>query len=228
MLSQKERNFPPRMSLYSVSMIMSGKCTAHASFATSVLSDFRWFAVRCRRGMEIIVDFKLRTMLIETLFPLAKQSDGQPRCTSRDLSRPLFAGYLFANFRAAASLRAVAVSRGVLRVVSKNGAPLPVNESIITSLRQRVGPDGLIDLCESSTIPRNDLQAVPDPMEAWLSVFQPQLSDERRVEILVQILKGCPELRLNPEEKPMRSRAVPQRNSREGAICAFPKTAPTV
>jgi transcription antitermination factor NusG len=174
------------------------------------------------------VDFKLRTMLIETLFPLAKQSDGQPRCTSRDLSRPLFAGYLFANFRAAASLRAVAVSRGVLRVVSKNGAPLPVNESITTSLRQRVGPDGLIDLCESSTIPRNDLQAVPDPMEAWLSVFQPQLSDERRVEILVQILKGCPELRLNPEEKPMRSRAVPQRNSREGAIDAFPKTAPTV
>ena len=148
MLSQKERNFPPRMSLYSVSMIMSGKCTAHTSFATSVLSDFRWFAVRCRRGMEIIVDFKLRTMLIETLFPLAKQSDGQPRCTSRDLSRPLFAGYLFANFRAAASLRAVAVSRGVLRVVSKNGAPLPVNESIITSLRQRVGPDGLRSLRE--------------------------------------------------------------------------------
>ena len=141
MPSQKERNFPPRMSLYSVSMITSGQCAAHASFATSELSDFHWFAVHCRRGMESVVDFKLRAMLIETLFPLAKLSNAQPRCISQSVGRPLFAGYLFANFRAATSLRAVALSRGVLGVVSTNGAPVPVNETIIVTLRQRLGPD---------------------------------------------------------------------------------------
>ena len=189
MPSQKERNFPPRMSLYSVSMITSGQCAAHASFATSELSDFHWFAVHCRRGMESVVDFKLRAMLIETLFPLAKQSNAQPRCISQSVGRPLFAGYLFANFRAATSLRAVALSRGVLGVFSTNGAPVPVNEMIIVTLRQRLGPDGFIELCQSSTTLRNEPEEVFDPVESWLSVFEGQLSDQRRAEILVRILQ---------------------------------------
>ena len=170
-------------------MITSRKDAPHQPFAMTVVSDFRWFAVRCRRGMETLVDFKLRTMLIETLLPLAKQSNRQPRRTSGSLAYPLFAGYLFANFCAASSLRAVALSRGVLRVVSKNGAPVPVDEAIITSLRQRVGSDGFIELCDSSTTRRDDLQTACDPIQIWLSVFQPQLSDERRVRILIRSLQ---------------------------------------
>ena len=82
----------------SVSMITSWTDAPHQPFAMTLVSDFRWFAVRCRRGMESLVDFKLRTMLIETLLPLAKQSTQQPRRTSGSLASPLFAGYLFANF----------------------------------------------------------------------------------------------------------------------------------
>jgi transcription antitermination factor NusG len=159
----------------------------------SVLSDFSWFAVRCRRGMETLVDLKLRTMLIETLLPLAKQSNRQPRRTSRSTAGPLFSGYLFANFCVARSLRAVALSRGVLRVVSSKGAPVPVDEAIIRSLRQRVGPDGLIELCESSITRCEDLQTASDPMQTWLSVFHPQLSDQRRVKVLIRILQGYSE-----------------------------------
>jgi transcription antitermination factor NusG len=170
-------------------MITSRKDAPHQPFARTKVSDFRWFGVRCRRGMETLVDFKLRTMLIETLLPLAKQSTRQPRRTSGSLAYPLFTGYLFANFCAASSLRAVALSRGVLHVVSKNGAPVPVNEAIITSLRQRVGSDGFIELCESSITRRDDLQTACDPIQIWLSVFQPQLSDERRVKILIRILE---------------------------------------
>jgi hypothetical protein len=91
-----------------VSMITSWTDAPHQP---SAVSDFRWFAVRCRHGMETLVDFKLRTMLIETLLPLAKESTRQPRRTSGSLASPLFAGYLFANFCTASSLRAVALSR---------------------------------------------------------------------------------------------------------------------
>ena len=170
----------------SVSMITSWTDAPHQP---SAVSDFRWFAVRCRHGMETLVDFKLRTMLIETLLPLAKESTRQPRRTSGSLASPLFAGYLFANFCAASSLRAVALSRGVLRVVSKNGAPVTVSEAIITSLRQRVGSDGFIELGESSTTRRDDLLIACDPIQIWLSVFQPQLSDQHRVRILIRILE---------------------------------------
>jgi transcription antitermination factor NusG len=170
-------------------MITSLKDAARQPVPMIVVSDFRWFAVRCRRGMETLVDFKLRTMLIETLLPLARQSHPQPRRTSGSPAHPLFSGYLFANFCAATSLKAVALSRGVLGVVSKNGAPVPVNEAIITSLRHRVGPDGFIELCESSAIRRDDLRTGSIPIPTWPSVFQPQLSDERRVQILIRALQ---------------------------------------
>jgi hypothetical protein len=106
-LSQKWRNFPPRISLYLTEMITSLKEATNQPFTMSAWSDFSWFAVRCRHGMESLVDLKLRTMLIETLLPLTKQSSRQTRRTSRSPASPFFAGFLFANFCAASSLRAV-------------------------------------------------------------------------------------------------------------------------
>lgn len=199
-LSQKWRNFPPRISLYLTEMITSLKEATNQPFTISALSDFSWFAVRCRHGMESLVDLKLRTMLIETLLPLTKQSSRQTRRTSRSPASPFFAGFLFANFCAASSLRAVALSRGVLCVISDHGTPVPVNEAIIASLRQRVGPDGFIELCESSTTRREDLHIASEPMQTWLSVFQPQLSNGRRVEILLRILQECRHTSEPPEK----------------------------
>jgi hypothetical protein len=178
----------------SVDMIRSLKESTQQPFPKTLVSDFHWFAVRCRRGMETLVDLKLRTMLIETLLPLAKPSSRQPRRIWPHFPRPFFAGYLFANFCAATSLNAVALTRGVLRVVSKKGAPVPLHETIITSLRQRVGPDGFIELAESSTTHRKGLQPASDPTATWASVFEPQLSDECRVQLLIRILEESREI----------------------------------
>ena len=83
------------------------------------------------------------------------------------------------------------MSRGVLRVVSKNGAPVPVNEAIITNLRQRLGSNGFIELCESSTSRRDDLS--PSSDLAWPNVFRRQLSDERHVQVLILALQESSE-----------------------------------
>jgi transcription antitermination factor NusG len=153
----------------------------------AVLSDFRWFAVHCHPGMETVVDFTLRTMLIETLLPMAKQAVRHSRHTARLLVRPLFAGYLFANFCVANSLRTVALSRGVLHVVSAKGKPVPVSDAIIASLRERVGPDGLVELCGCPRLDRP--QVAPGPLQYWPTIFEERLSDERRIEILLQTLQ---------------------------------------
>ena len=153
----------------------------------AVLSDFRWFAVHCHPGMETVVDFTLRTMLIETLLPMAKQAVPHSRYTACPLMRPLFAGYLFANFCAANSLRTVALSRGVLHVVSAKGKPVPVSDAIIASLRQRLGPDGSVELCGCPRLDRP--QVAPGPLQYWPTVFERRLSDKRRIEILIQTLQ---------------------------------------
>ncbi len=193
-IANKSRNFLPGMSLYLLEHDHWPETRRLLLLLSmSILSDFRWFAVRCRSGMETPVDFKLRTMLIETLLPLAKHSIAYPQHTSRILVRPLFTGYLFANFCAANSLRIVVLSRGVLRVVCKKGEPVPVNDAIITSLREHMGPEGFIELCENATVPRDDMQVASDPLQSWRAVFQRQLSDQRRVEILIQTLRELPE-----------------------------------
>ena len=153
----------------------------------AVLSDFRWFAVHCHPGMETVVDFTLRTMLIETLLPMAKRAVRHSRHTARLLVRPLFTGYLFANFCAANSLRTVALSRGVLHVVSTKGEPVPVSDAIIASLRERVGPDGFVELCDCPRLDRP--QVAPGLLQSWPTVFERRLSDDRRIEILIQTLQ---------------------------------------
>ena len=137
--------------------------------------------------METVVDFTLRTMLIETLLPMAKQAVPPSRYTACPLMRPLFAGYLFANFCAANSLRTVALSRGVLHVVSAKGKPVPVSDAIIASLRQRLGPDGSVELCGCPRLDRP--QVAPGPLQYWPTVFERRLSDKRRIEILIQTLQ---------------------------------------
>jgi transcription antitermination factor NusG len=166
----------------------------HLLRAMSVLSDFRWFAVQCLPGMESLVDFRLRAMLIETLLPLTKGSTACPECSSAGPVRPLFHGYLFANFCIANSLRTVTQSRGILRVVSKKGKPVPVQEAIIASLRERLDSEGFVQLCESPVARREGMRIGSGPLRNWPAVFERHLSDQRRVQILVQTLQESPEI----------------------------------
>ena len=165
-----------------------------------VLSDFRWLAVHCHPGSETVVDFTLRTMLIETLLPMAKPAVEHSRHTARLLGRPLFAGYLFANFSVANSLRPVALSRGVLHVISTKGNPVPVGDAIIASLRERVGPDDFVELCDCPHLDRPQL--APGVLQDWSIVFERRLSDERRIEILIQTLQESLGISGDSHQKP--------------------------
>ena len=81
----------------------------------------------------------------------------------------------------------VALSRGVLHVVSTKGKPVPVSDAIIASLRERVGPDGFVELCDCPRLDRP--QVAPGLLQDWPTVFERRLSDERRIEILIQTLQ---------------------------------------
>jgi transcription antitermination factor NusG len=211
---KKFRNFLSGMSLYLINHVRR----LHLLRAMSVLSDFRWFAVHCRPGMENLVDFRLRAMLIETLLPLTRESTACPERSSGGPVHPLFHGYLFANFCIANSLRTVALSRGVLRVVSKKGRPVPVQEAIIASLRERLDSEGFVQLCEGRAPRRKSMRIASGPLRNWPAVFERHLSDQRRVRILIQTLQKLPEISEEPRTEVTRSRPVPQRDFRKGLI----------
>jgi len=103
--------------------------------------------------------------------------------------RPLFSGYLFARFCAAVSLRAVRYSRGVLRVVGGGDRPWPVDDVIIADIRERIGPEGFLEMLERPLRIGDPVCITGGPLAGWSGIFDSQLSDAERVVILIETLQ---------------------------------------
>jgi transcriptional antiterminator RfaH len=149
----------------------------------------QWFAIRARPGAEAAAESNLRSLPIETLLPLARRSVHHATRTRRMVLRPLFPGYLFGRFCPAASLRAVSYSRGVFCVVGGRGRPWPVDDAIIADIRERIGPEGCVELGERPLVVGDPVRIIAGPLSGWAGVFGSQLSDSQRVVILIETLQ---------------------------------------
>src|SRR5262249_5336741 len=148
-----------------------------------------WFAIQARPAAETTAEFNLRSLSIETLLPLVRRPVRHATRTPRMVLRPLFPGYLFARFCAVVSLRAVKYSRGVSRVVGGLGQPWPVEDAIIADIRERIGPEGCVQLRERPFRMGDHVCITAGPLAGWSGVFDSDLSDSERVVILIETLQ---------------------------------------
>lgn len=148
-----------------------------------------WFAIQSRPGLEAAAESNLRALPIETLLPLARRLVRHATRTPRMVVRPLFRGYLFGRFCGAASLRAVSYSRGVLRVVGGGGRPWPVDDAIIADIRERIGPEGCVEIPQRTLRVGDSVRITSGPLSGWSGVFDCELSDTQRVVILIETLQ---------------------------------------
>lgn len=93
-----------------------------------------WFAAHTRSRHEKTVSEQLRRRQIETFLPLymtiRRWKNGDHR-----VELPLFPGYTFVRIAVKDRLRVLKVP-GVVRLVGFNGAPAPIEEQEVESLRQ--------------------------------------------------------------------------------------------
>ena len=151
--------------------------------------EVQWFAIQARVGGEAVAEANLRTLPIETLLPLVRRRVRHATRTPRMVLRPLFPGYFFARFCAAALLRAVKYSRGVLRVVGGGGQPWPLDDSVIADLRERIGAEGWVELRERPLQAGDRISITAGPLVGWSGIFDSELSDAERVVILIETLQ---------------------------------------
>jgi len=151
--------------------------------------EIQWFAIQARPGAEATAESNLRALPIETLLPLARRPVHHATRTPRMVVRPLFPGYLFGRFCGAASLRAVSYIRGVLRVVGGGGRPWPVDDAIIADIRERIGPEGCVELGQRAFRVGDSVRITAGPLSGWAGVFDRELSDTQRVVILIETLQ---------------------------------------
>ena len=149
-----------------------------------------WFAIQTRPHSELVAETQLRTLPVETLLPFTRRSVRHATRQPRQVLRPLFPGYLFARFCAAVALRAVNSRRGVLRVLGAGrDKPWPVDDLIVTAIRERLDSEDCIDLEERPFHAGDSVRVTAGPLAGWSGIFDSALSDAQRVVILIDTLQ---------------------------------------
>jgi transcription antitermination factor NusG len=151
--------------------------------------EMQWFAIQARVNAEPVAEANLRALPIETFLPLVRRRVHHATRAPRTVLRPLFPRYLFAQFCVAVSLRAVRYTRGVLRVVGSGAEPWPVDDAIIADIRERIGPEGYVQLEERPFRAGDRVSVTAGPLAGWSGVFDSDLRDSERVVILIDTLR---------------------------------------
>jgi transcriptional antiterminator RfaH len=152
-----------------------------------VWEDLNWFAIQTKPSREEVAISYLSRLRLEVFCPKTKQNlllSGR----SGLVARPLFPGYLFARFCPASCLRLVQYARGVRRVVSAQDCPLPVDQEIISLIRERVSSGGSIERCAQEFHSGEKVIVRCGALEGLLGVFERELGDRERVVVLLDAI----------------------------------------
>jgi transcriptional antiterminator RfaH len=146
-----------------------------------------WYAVHTKPRQEDIADLNLQSLGLDTFNPKLMERK-LIRGAPQDVIKPLFPGYMFCRFRCQEFFRAVKYSRGVRDVVGAGDAPTPVDEEIITIIRERM--KGNYVVIEPPRLKPGDTVLVESgPLQGFVGIFERETKDSERVVILLNTIK---------------------------------------
>jgi transcriptional antiterminator RfaH len=146
-----------------------------------------WFAIHSKARREKFAAANIAALGIGILLPLVKVErllPGHPQ----GAAKPLFPGYLFARFCPEISCESVKNSRGVLRVVSSGRYPIPLGETVVQEIRDRIEEDGLIRLRPRGLEIGTRVWIQDGPFEGLMGRVERELEGGKRVAILLETL----------------------------------------
>jgi transcriptional antiterminator RfaH len=146
-----------------------------------------WFAVHTKTWREKFAAAHISALGIGVLLPLVKV-ESSTRARPQGAAKPLFPGYFFARFCPEISCESVKSSRGVLRVVSSGRFPIPIRDTVVQEIRDRIQKDGLIRLQPRGLGPGTRVLIQDGPFEGLMGRVERELDDGRRVSVLLETL----------------------------------------
>jgi transcriptional antiterminator RfaH len=147
-------------------------------------SETNWFAVQTKPQREALAWASVKDDRIQRFLPRCKAR----YATGSTTIKPLFPGYFFARFCPALDLDQVRYARGVLRVVSASGVPLPVDDETIQEIRDRLDSDGCVQLIPSAYQAGTPVRIEEGPLRGLIGRVERECDDGRRVAILLDAL----------------------------------------
>jgi len=147
-----------------------------------------WFVVRANPKQAERASENLTACGVETFAPkFIKHRYNEFTNQPTRIVRPFFMNYIFARFAPGAVLHKVRYTRGVHSVVSCGNGPTPVDQSIISAIQMRIGPDGYLRL--GSGLNAGDKVSIKEgPFKNFMGIFEREMNDDQRVIILISMV----------------------------------------
>ena len=67
--------------------------------------------------------------------------------------------------------------------------PWPIDDAIVADIRERIGPEGCVELVERPLRVGDPVRIIAGPLSGWAGVFDSELRDAERVVILIETLR---------------------------------------
>lgn len=147
-----------------------------------------WFLAQHKPNSGRIAERNLRLQGFRTFSPI---EDSTKRIRGKFVSviRPLFSGYIFVAFSAAAGhWRAINSTNGITRLVSFGKEPAPVPFDIVSQLMLRCDASGKL-LPLNLLKPGDQVRLISGPFTDFLGTIE-AMAPERRIWVLMQIMGG--------------------------------------
>jgi transcriptional antiterminator RfaH len=146
--------------------------------------DVAWFVVQTKRHKERAVAARVAEVGLGAYLPLLHQ---WPRPAVGGEVGPMFPGYLFVRATLPDDYYRVTRLSGAHGFVTFGGMPARVEDSVVTFLQGREGPEGVI---RSDPLPGGREVLIADgPLRGLVAVVEQRLTGRQRVRVLLDILQ---------------------------------------
>lgn len=150
--------------------------------------ESNWYAIQSKACQEELAAARVAELPAEVFLPRIRQE--QSVCgVMRLVTKPLFAGYFFARFCPQSHYDSVRFSRGVLRIVGNRRVPIPLEDSIVRSVQDRVHADGFIRLETTRFAAGDEVTITKGPLAGWMGKVQGEWHDGKRVMLLLDAIE---------------------------------------
>ena len=151
------------------------------------LEEFlKWYVVQSKPREEERAQYFLEEKRLETYLPRMEVITVK-NCRNIIKQKPLFPSYLFCRFDPKESLAHVRWTKGVAKILPESVNPVPVENSMVNTLRDLEQEDGVI---RKKALRRDDrIRVSHGPMKDILGIFEQWTSDQGRVRVLLNFIK---------------------------------------
>jgi len=150
----------------------------------STIETNKWYVVYSKPQKEEFAEFCLRHRGLEVFLPRLLFPETLRR---RRRLVPLFPNYLFTWITDPEQYHCVLSTPGVKRIVSFNGVPAPLDDNVVTFLKQQASEAGIIG-ARSNLRVGQEVQINGGPFDGLVGIIEDPPDARGRVKVLMRLL----------------------------------------